>query len=157
MKNLIIDIEYQKNYSYEKRVDLFNKYGVSVSEKFFVPIWGLSNYITSLCGILSKNYYPSYGHGQTVLQNIVTTGEKVRIKTFEQNENIIDIYFSFPNIERDQKLGSLRKVIRFHLKDKTVSLNNYGHLNICKIPRDFYQKIDEWLVDFGFENEIQHL
>jgi len=76
MKNLIIDIDYQEKYDYEKRVDLFNKYGISVSEKFFVPIWGLSNYIASLCGILSKNYYPSYGHGQTVLQKIVTTGEK---------------------------------------------------------------------------------
>jgi len=76
---------------------------------------------------------------------------KVRIKTFEQNNNIIDIYFSFNNIEKDEKLGSLRKVIRFHLNDKTVSLNNYGYLNICKIPRDLYQKIDEWIVDFGFE------
>jgi hypothetical protein len=153
MKNLIIDIDYQKQYDYEKRVDLFNKYGISVSEKFFVPIWGLANYITSLCGILSKDYYPSYGHGQSVLSNIDTKSEKSRIKTWEQNDNLIDIFYHFPNVERHEKYGNLRKVIRFNIKEKTISLNNHGHLSVCKIPRNLYQKIDEWLFDFGFENE----
>ena len=79
--------------------------------------------------------------------------EKSRIKTWEQNENLIDIFYHFPNVESHEKYGNLRKVIRFNIREKTISLNNYGHLSICKIPRDLYQKIDEWLLDFGFESE----
>lgn len=152
MKELIIDIDYQKKYSYEKRVDLFNKYGISVSENFFVPIWGLSNYITDLCGIMPKKFYPSFGHGQTVLSKIDTTSDKSRIKTYEKNENIVDIFYHFPNVERNEKYGNLRKVIRFHIKEKTISINNYTYLDLCKVPRDLYQKIDEWLNDFEFNN-----
>ena len=45
LKELIIDIDYQKHYSYDKRIDLFNKYQISPSSKFFVPIWELAQFI----------------------------------------------------------------------------------------------------------------
>jgi len=157
LSKLIIDIDYQKEYDYEKRVDLFNKYGVSVSEKFFVPMWALANYITSLCGIMTKTHYPQYGHGQNVLYEINTVelenGSVPRIKTHGVNKSIIDIHFYIPNLPECKFYGRRRKVLRFNLKNKTINVNNYCNSNSssCCIPRNLYEKIDEWLVDFGYE------
>lgn len=48
MHELITDVDYQAKYDMDKRIDLFNKYKVDMSAKFFVPIWALMQYIRTL-------------------------------------------------------------------------------------------------------------
>ena len=72
---LVEDVDYQQKYTYEQRVDLFNKYGYSTATKFFLPIWGLGQYVQELCE-LNKKYgkgYNEFGHGQRVLYNDALT------------------------------------------------------------------------------------
>jgi hypothetical protein len=159
LKILIEDFEYQQKYTYEQRVELFNKYGISTSTLFFVPMWALSQHICNICGINSDTYYREYGHGQKILNSKLLeetkkTSEKEkypRIQTFDQNPNLIFVNNYFHNIEKCTIQGSQRRVIKFFLKDKLISVNNYGFLNMCLIPRNLYSSIDEWLVDFGYD------
>lgn len=160
--DLVLDVDYQKSYSYEKRVDLFNKYGISTAMKFLVPIWGLSEYI--LEHVHHFDYYSSsgerfweYGHGQQLLQ--IDLYEKLRkapvegaidTRRIRPYTKKIDIWRHIKGIEPHPTRGTMRKVISFSNEDKTLSVNNYHYLSMCTIPRDIYDRIDQWLIDFGF-------
>ena len=155
LNDLVVDLDYQAHYSYDKRCELFNKYGISTAMGFFVPIWGLSMFIRNTCLRGYQNSKDvSFGHGQRVVDSTLiekTRAEKYpRIKTYEHGHRIdINIYFN--NIEKCEHRGSMRRIINYNIKEKTISINNYGFLDMCYVPRDLYEKIDEWLVDFGFE------
>lgn len=148
---LIKDIDYQNQYSYERRVELFNKYQISVSEKFFVPIWGLSQYVLELTGYTYEKYYPSYGHGQRILDtNLIDkcSDRKNRI-WYTNNQIFIKRYVA--NVISEPEMGTLRNVMKFNLTDKTISVFSFDMKFCYRIPRNLYDKIDEWLVDFGFD------
>jgi hypothetical protein len=42
LSDLLVDIDYQNYFSYEERVDIFNKYGYSTAMRFFTPIYHLT-------------------------------------------------------------------------------------------------------------------
>lgn len=45
LESLIKEINYQEEYSYDKRADLFNTYSISTSQNFFNPIYELTKFI----------------------------------------------------------------------------------------------------------------
>jgi len=158
---LVEDVDYQEKYTYEQRVDLFNKYGYSTATKFFIPIWGLAQFIQELTGIgasYSKGY-SEFGHGQSILNSKFS--DSVKEKSIEGkvdnrrirvlNDKRIDIYTRQYDVVEDAKNGNKRRIISFWVESKKLYLNNYGYLNMCSIPRNLYDKIDEWLVDFGYK------
>jgi len=154
--NLVEDINYQDKYDYEKRVDLFNKYGISAATTFFVPIWGLSQFIQNICH-MGRGGYCEFGHGQRILNSsLKETSQqlpdknKVDTRRIVLKGNIIEIWIGVPNIESHPLIGTRRQIIRFS-PSGSLKLNNYGFLNMVYIPRNLYEKIDEWLIDFGYE------
>lgn len=178
LRNLVVDLDYQQHYDYEKRVDLFNKYGISTSEKFFVPIWYLAQFVGQQVGIGSANIsqssiynkdttyrlgYNNFSHGQRVLNlTLVEQCEKAaqdknneiekwqkRIKLFKHR---VDISMYYYNLEEPR----LRPTMSFS-KDGVVSFKTHNPVSYndssagkIYIPRNLYQLIDDWLIDFGF-------
>ena len=67
LKELIIYIDYQKHYSHDKRIDLFNKYQISPNAKFFVPIWELAQFIIGSNRANKKVCFFTFGHRQNIL------------------------------------------------------------------------------------------
>lgn len=152
--DLVVDIDYQQKYTYEQRVDLFNKYGLSTATKFFVPIWGLAQYIEDLCLQIPKKYYREFGHGQQVLNSNLfkQSSEKPEIdrrRIRVRPNGRIDIHTCIPNIEETTLEGKMRRVLSFN--GNILYMNNYGHLSMCRIPRNLYELIDQWLIDFGYD------
>ena len=68
---LVEDTIYADKYDYEKRIDLFNKYQISVTTVFFVPIFALYKYIMHECTVnpiwWHKDIKFVYGHQHKLL------------------------------------------------------------------------------------------
>ena len=155
LTKLITDVDYQVEYNYEKRVDLFNKYKISPASKFFVPIWELAQFIISNNMPNKNSFVFSFGHGQNILNNsldkdvenkkelrigLTPTGKSIVIRRYVSEAKSIPTY------------GKYRNALRFDLNSRTISLcNELLHSGSYQISRDLYEKIDEWLIDFGFE------
>lgn len=158
--DLIKEINYQEAYSYDKRVDLFNKYFIPTSMNFFNPIYELAKFIidrrsyyksdTSDYQSFNNGTYSCYSHSGAVASSF----NKNFNKNHKENKSLVKIY---PNgrigilayfrkdtvdIEYESKL-----ILMFNT-DKTISIK-YNTSDI-KIPRNLYDLIDEWLVDFGY-------
>lgn len=155
LQELIVDINYQQKYDYEKRVDLFNKYQISPSSKFFVPIWELGQFIISNNMPNKNSFVFSFGHGQNILNNSldrdVADKKELRIGLTSTGKSIM-IRRYIADAKSIPTFGKYRNAIRFDLNTKTISLcSGLTEFGSYQVARDLYQKIDEWLVDFGYE------
>lgn len=155
LKDLIKEINYQEAYSYDRRVDLFNKYAISTAQKAFNPIYELAKFIIDKRTILNVSYkeepitsqglYTPYSHSGALLS---TFNEEVKqdkssfVKHFEDKGTIYIYGYS----------GAERKhipILIFNEKDKTITIKRISLGFI--ISRNLYDQIDEWLIDFGYE------
>ena len=154
LKELIIDIDYQKHYSYDKRIDLFNKYQISPSSKFFVPIWELAQFIIGSNMANKKVYFFAFGHGQNILNRSLNKNiadkKELRISLSNTGRSLI-IRRYVPDAKELPTYGKYRNAIIFNLEDKCISVcGSILEVGQFKINRDLYDLIDQWLVDFGF-------
>lgn len=151
MRRLIEDIDYQSKYTYEQRADLFNKYQIPTNTKFLVPIWELAQFIVTL-GNYNKKTFSGYGHGQNILnkdlKKNIEDNKELRI---ELSQNYITIRAIDNNAKKVGRYGRFRNMVIFNLENSTVKIaRRVLFLGSYEIPRDLYQKIDEWLIDFGY-------
>ena len=152
LKLLVNDIDYQVTFTYEQRADLFNKYTIPTNTKFLVPIWELAQYIVSLDKFNTKTF-SSFGHGQNILNKDLS--KKIEDKR-ELRIGLNDDTITIRTIDNDAKnigtYGRYRNMLIFDLSSKTIKISRrIVHFGSYEIVRDLYSKIDEWLVDFGFE------
>ena len=150
LNDLVVDINYQEKFTEDERFALWNKYQIHWETKFIIPIWLLSNYIIKICYVDVKKPSDEFGHGQRILnaslkkdtlsKGFGKAGKEKRIRTFE-HQKIIVVY------GWDTYKNELVPRIRYEVEKKQLSIMG----GKVYIPRDFYQKIDEWLEDFGYE------
>ena len=118
LKELIIDIDYQKHYSYDKRIDLFNKYQISPSSKFFVPIWELAQFIIGSNMANKKVYFFAFGHGQNILNRSLNKNiadkKELRISVSNTGKSLI-IRRYVPDAKNLPTYGKYRKRSPKHL------------------------------------------
>lgn len=152
---LVEPVDYVKQYSYEQRVDHFNKYKITPVAKNWIPIWELAQFIINMNMQNKNSYVFPYGHQQNILENsadrgiedkneqrivVTNTGKSIIIKRYVKEE------ISMP------KYGKYRNAIRFDLEPKTISIfPSLANAGVFQISRGIYEKIDEWLMDFGYE------
>lgn len=154
LTKLMCDVDYQKAYTYDQRADLFNKYQIPTSNKFLVPIWELSQFIISTNKNNSKNF-DSFGHGQNVLNRNLTkdisNNDNIRIKYVESSKRII-IRNYHANEKTHPIIKKYRTAIIFDLDSRTLEFTKWVLMfGNFQIDRDMYDKIDQWLIDFGYE------
>ena len=148
LKDLLIDKDYQKEFTYEERVDIFNKYGYSTSMLFFTPIYHFTTLIMKYMGYNINQSY-GYGHGKTILDktmfekalNANPLERKILYKIIKENKE----YLRFPFSD-----FAIKGTIQYWLEneDLTIKINDMS----CKVPKiNIYEKIEEWLIDFKYK------
>lgn len=101
IKSLIVELDYQKEFTYEQRVDFFNKWSISTSTKFFNPIMSLFSLIEKLIIDRSdlreydlQNYGVSHsGAVMTAFNKKIKSNSLELIKIKIDNENLLVIDF----------------------------------------------------------------
>ena len=162
LSDLLVDIDYQNYFSYEERVDIFNKYGYSTAMRFFTPIYHLTWFIFNQIGCNEETTY-GYGHGKTILDTTLLERAKKFLpdSTFKYkliNPNKEYLYFRYlreRNIKTtDGDYVSLDSGV--HLwnnktlptKDSlSIKIQSYSQ-NIQRV--DIYALVDEWLRYFKY-------
>lgn len=154
LEDLTKEMEYQKSYSYENRVDIFNKYKISTSTSYINPIMLLSSHIRR-CGSEYFNYdsgmFQGVSHSGAVQSAFnkefkVDKSKYVKVRKGSQL-NIYEI-FNYSYNKRE-----MEKVMIFRENVETGAVK----FKICN-PVDFFPKrgfcfyewAEEFLKDFGF-------
>jgi hypothetical protein len=151
---LIKEIDYQETYSYEKRVDLFNKYCIPTHLKFFNPIYELAKFILDRRSYyksehsdyesFGKGSYSCYSHSGNVMSSFNKDFSEKKSETVKVSINGNITIYGY-----DRNTSKHLPVLRFNTS-KTIAIL-YNHFsNGINIPRNLYDLIDEWLVDFGY-------
>src|SRR6188768_45766 len=91
ISELVQELDYQEKYSYEQRVDLFNKYGISTSKKYLNPIMLLSEHIRKMDYVSKTHGFQYYGmsHSGAVKTNFnkqvsENKSKDIEIKNYEK-------------------------------------------------------------------------
>lgn len=156
--SLVEEFDYQTKFSYEKRVDLFNKYSISTSQKFFNPIFELAAFIInprilydSQFDKTEPKYCPNipkcYSHSGAVATSFNSDVKENKSNHVKIHKNGVYLYRYY----RDKE--EYRSYFTFNNESKTFTIKNVDFFNDAsiRIERDIYSKIDEWLIDFGYE------
>lgn len=157
LKILVKEIDYQKEYSYEKRVDLMNKYAISTSQKYFNLIYELGKFIVGDRRISKSSYKEDnifygrhnscYSHTGAVMSRF--NNQSYNLKNHQATVRIDGNSILLYTTVYDSKLTKLKPFLSFDLEFKTFSIRDGA--GSVKIRREVYREIDNWLVDFGFE------
>lgn len=160
LESLIKEINYQEEYSYDKRADLFNTYSISTSQNFFNPIYELAKFICD-----RRSYYKSeissyesyqkgcfnscYSHSGNIASAFNKTWNTVKpefqtVKLYKTG--MIRVYGLSKGLTLDVP-NKLVPLLDFNV-DKTVTIHALSAPNT--IPRNLYDQIDRWLLDFGY-------
>lgn len=166
LSELLIDIDYQKKFTYEERVDFFNKYGYSTAMPFFTPIYHLTTLIFNNIGYAENPVY-GYGHGKVVLDNKMLDKAKLYTETNEKDapykyKALTDtkewLYFRYHrryNIKSsDNNYFSLDSSIRIW-NNKALPIEEALSIKLqsvhFSIPREnIYKLVITWLLDFKY-------
>lgn len=149
-KNLAREINYQENYSYEERVDIFNKYNISTSTNFINPIMLLAHHLTyrgSWGGTV--NYY-GVSHSGAIMSNFN--------KDISKNKSRYVVYSVHGNHSRYQVFFGLTKAqfkrhVTFYVwNDDTIKIRlwetSFMVTNNPKTNFDYYKETLQFIKDF---------
>jgi hypothetical protein len=162
LSDLLIDIDYQKQFTYEQRADIFNKYGYSTSMLFFTPIYHLTTLILNQCGYNENPRY-GYGHGKYILDTKMLDkakeflpGAPFKYKLInDKKEYLYFRYHRMHNIKTSTgEYVSIDSGINIW-NDKTLPIEDALTIKLQivtqKIPRvNVYQLVNEWLKYFNY-------
>jgi hypothetical protein len=162
LSDLLIDIDYQKQFTYEQRVDIFNKYGYSTSMLFFTPIYHLTTLIYNQCGFNENPSY-GYGHGKYTLDIKMLDKAKEFLSDAPYkykliNENKEYLYFKYHRMYNIKTSGGEYVTIDSNIQiwnDKSLPIQEALTIKLkCvtqKVPRvDVYKLVNEWLTYFNY-------
>lgn len=147
LRELIKEVNYQDSYNYDKRVFLFNKYGISAGQEFFNPIYELTKFILNDS---NGNEYSMYSHSAYVascFNDKIKTKNHENIKVFDNGVIQIFRYIRY----RTDKDKTHTVLMTYFPNGKTVKIFPTEYERGINVRRGLYESIDEWLVDFGFE------
>lgn len=152
LADLCIEVDYQSQYSYEKRVDLFNKYSISTTHKFINPILLLTEFLLSQ-GDLERNFkYYGMSHSGNVKSAFNDDFKKGKSKyvEFAKIGELMKRYKVFHLEYNGVKRIQVCKITFFEHIEKGVffQLNNFTFKpkrNVC-----FYNLAEEFCLDFGY-------
>ena len=151
LKSLLTDLDYQKNFSYEERVENFNKWGMATHMEIFTPLANLSKEIISYFGYIPDKRF-SYGHGETILN--ATRFEKA-IKSKEENAS--DSLFYYKKVTESKEWAKSTtdmyrgQYVNYWIVEQAqikVKLSGYNDVTLPNM--NIYEKINEWLMWFNF-------
>lgn len=161
LKDLVKEIDYQKEYSYEKRVDLMNKYAISTSQKYFNLIYELGKFIvgdrrisehsSNEHNIFYGQHNSCYSHTGAVMSGFNNQSHSIKNhQATVRVHNSSIILYTRVYVSGESKL---KPFLSFDLDSRTFSIKEAA--NSVRIRRCIYDEIDEWLIDFGFEKWTQ--
>jgi hypothetical protein len=151
LKVLIKEVNYQEEYSYDKKIELFNKYGISTALNFFNPIYELAKFILGDNNNPRIGYCP-YSHSGNIASSFnenFKKGKSDKIKLHDNGSITISKYEETKI--NDDYIWEYKPVIRFLSAGKTVKIFSYDNFGVS-VKRGLYESIDQWLIDFGYEN-----
>lgn len=147
---LVQEIDYQARFTYEERVDLFNKYQIYTSIKFFNPIMVLSEYL--FVRPYQYNPFRCYGMShsgavQTAFNKDFKEGKSKYI-SHTANTKLFDLYKVFHVVYNPTRFV---EKVNFRVKDDDISiiLTNLDRF-VVKKGECMYDKCNEFLRDFKY-------
>jgi len=154
--DLVKELDYQSEYCYDKRVDLFNKYHISTATKFINPIMLLTEHLIrggrGYCEN-SQLWFNGMSHSGAVMSAFnenFKSGKSlyVELKSFEKF-NFYKVYKSvYKNNNRVMQLDAAYKEDFEHGVTIRLSL---GELFTTKRNFCFYKLAEEFCEDFNFK------
>ncbi len=160
LRELVKEINYQESFDYDKRVELFNKYKISTTKNFINPIIELSRFILHGRYLTDYDRIGGYSHSGAIKS---TFNNELKLKkdsttTIENNyvrvsEKVIQ-FLQFDPKDIGNPDRKSRPVLWYHFDDKTISITKLAYEYVSssfRIERDMYDKIDTFLIDFGYE------
>lgn len=145
-QELVQEIDYQARFTYEERVDLFNKYHIPTSIKFFNPIMVLSEYL------FTEKNFRCYGMShsgavQTAFNKEFKAGESkyVKLHTSTATFDYYQVFHYRYNPSRHENKVS------FRVKDGEINiiLNNIERFSLKK-GECMYERCNNFLRDFKY-------
>lgn len=149
-EKLAKEVDYQKTYSYEKRVDIFNKYGISTSINYVNPIMLLASYLCERGGwegAYSTRRFYGVSHSGAVLSNFNKEFEKGKSPYLEFSKN--GSHFRY-NVFYGSTRDSFKRRVTFYVWDDSKNdfkfrlwetqfliSSNTSHFDYFKEAKDF--------------------
>lgn len=154
MKSLIIELDYQSEFSYEQRVDFFNKWGVSTATKYFNPIMSLAELIEKLYINNSidfnewdlQNYGLSHsGAVMSAFNNQIKENTSKLLKIHIDSTNLLVLHFhKYISSEKEFKLKIL-----FRVKDNIFAFKLFDVDMWFPHKKDYSEVIEDFINDFS--------
>lgn len=143
---LVQEIDYQARFTYEERVDLFNKYQIYTSIKFFNPIMVLSEYLFTEKDFRCHGMSHS-GAVQTAFNKEFKAGESKYIQ-LHTSTSTFDYYKVFHGAYNPSRLENK---VSFRVKDGDISiiLSNIERLTLRK-GECMYERCNSFLKDLKY-------
>jgi hypothetical protein len=143
---LVQEIDYQARFTYEERVDLFNKYNIYTSIKFFNPIMVLSEYLFIDKGFRCSGMSHS-GAVQTAFNKEFKEGVSKYINLHTSNLKF-DYYQVFHTVFNPSRLVNK---VSFRITDNEILiiLVNIDRFRLIK-GECMYERCNSFLRDFKY-------
>ena len=157
LKILCQEIDYQKTYPYDKRVDFFNKYNIPTTQVAFNPILELAQFAYGSSFQLGgrPHGYSHSGATFSSFNNSLKDPKKGKILLSNSYiwifENRIKVFRYIPGSYNEPVEKRYKPFITFDSKTKEVSLIGTDGISGTRVRKTLYQDIDEFLIDFGYE------
>lgn len=148
-KKICREIDYQQEYTYEQRVDLFNKYHISTSVKYVNLIMLLSRWLQNQGNFIPSTSYEGVSHSGHVLTafNKQVKEDKSNFVKFE-SVPIADRYSIF---NYNSNTHTFDKKMLFVIADKYTKIRFYDFNFFAKKGVCFFALANEFLKDWGYE------
>lgn len=149
---LVQEIDYQKDYTYEQRIDIFNKYQISSSVKYINPVMLLSTFLLSQGRDFSNARFPGMSHSGNVQTSFnkkikENKSEYVTVKEYHNFHIYRIFHYSYDIRQMTEKV--LFRVSEDSVTFKLLSMNFFPKQNFC-----FYKAANEFCKDLGFDDVI---
>lgn len=152
LKEICVELNYQERFSYEERVNLFNKYFINTSTKYLNPMLMLCDRISSKGNHSKYNSGFSYfgmGHSgvlKTAFNDQIKEGKSPYIKITREGN-------SYSVFKYDSEAKIIKAYMSFHLINDEYKINIYNLKRFFitnKDPIDFRVIVNEFLEDLKF-------
>jgi len=155
-KDLCAEIDYQSVYTYEQRVDFFNKYKLSTAKKFINPVMLLTEHLLKAGGQYTEysgfefNGISHSGAVQSAFNKKLEEGVNDFV-TIDQKGETTWVYrvFHHPYNNSLQKREKLERIM--FIEKKTLVTFKISNFTFFPVPNYcFYRAAIEFCKDFGF-------
>jgi len=154
--DLIKELDYPSKYSYDKRVDLFNKYQISTATKFINPIMLLTEHLLRGRFDYHKNsqfWFYGVSHSGAVATAFNENFKAGKSPYVEASQNPkFNYYKIYKNIFKDNKrVMHLDAAYKDDFENGVTIRLSLGNIFSVKRGFCFYKSAEEFCEDFNFK------